>query len=93
MVAELLEVSQPTVSRAIAPLEGAITQALDGTVPELTEASGDDTAVVDGSLLPCWSWSHAPELCSGKHKTTGHDHQFVTNLDGRLVHVSEPLPG
>ncbi|MHB1739416.1 MAG: transposase family protein, partial [Actinomycetes bacterium] len=28
-----------------------------------------------------------------KHKTTGHDHQFVTNLDGRLVHVSEPLPG
>ncbi|MHB1802627.1 MAG: transposase family protein [Actinomycetes bacterium] len=94
VVAELLEVSQPTVSRAIAQLEGAITQALDGIVPELTEALGDDTAVVDGSLLPCWSWSpHAPELYSGKHKTTGHNHQFVTNLDGRLVHVSEPLPG
>jgi hypothetical protein len=28
-------------------------------------------------LCPCWSWADAPELYSGKHKTTGPPHQFV----------------
>ena len=49
--------------------------------------------VVDGSLCPCCSWAEAPELYSGKHQTTGHSHQFVCDLSGNLVHVSEPLPG
>ena len=48
---------------------------------------------MDGSLCPCWSWADAPELRSGKHKTTGHSHQFVCDLDGELMHVSDPLPG
>lgn len=33
------------------------------------------------------------ELYSGKHHTTGHNHQFVVTLNGRLTHVSDPLPG
>jgi hypothetical protein len=35
----------------------------------------------------------APELYSGKHKTTGHSHQFVCDLAGDLKHISDPLPG
>ena len=33
----------------------------------------DDRAqyVVDGTLLPCWSWAGHQELYSGMHKTTG----------------------
>ena len=26
--------------------------------------------IIDGTLLPCWSWAARPELYSGKHKTT-----------------------
>jgi len=46
-----------------------------------------------GSLCPCWSWADAPELYSGKHKTTGHAHQFVADLSGDLMHISNPVPG
>jgi DDE superfamily endonuclease len=49
--------------------------------------------MVDGSLCPCWSWADAPELYSGKHKTTGHAHQVVCDLSGNLMHISDPLPG
>jgi len=40
-----------------------------------------------------WSWASNPELYSGKHHTTGHNHQFVVTLDGRLAHITDPLPG
>lgn len=49
--------------------------------------------MIDGSLCPCWSWADAPELYSGKHRTTGHVHQFVADLSGELMHISDPLPG
>jgi YD repeat-containing protein len=49
--------------------------------------------VVEGSLCPCWSWADAPELYSGKHKTTGHTHQFVCDLSGNLLRISDPLAG
>ncbi len=62
----------------------------DDTLPEEIEGR---VGVVDGSLCPCWSWAEVPELYSGKHKTTGHAHQFVCDLSGNLMHISEPLPG
>ncbi|MCK9877871.1 transposase family protein [Frankia sp. Ag45/Mut15] len=86
-------VDQTTVSRAIATIEAVIADVLEDWVPTLDEALHGTTAVVDGSLLPCWSWTSRPDLCSGKHHTTGHNHQFVSTLGGRLVHVSDPLPG
>ena len=49
--------------------------------------------MVDGSLLPCWSWRKHPELYSGKHHTTGHNVQVVASLEGRVLHISDPLPG
>lgn len=93
VIAELMFVDQTTVSRAIATIEAVIADVLEDWVPTLDEALHGTTAVVDGSLLPCWSWRSRPDLCSGKHHTTGHNHQFVSTLSGRLVHVSDPLPG
>jgi len=93
VIAELLEVSQPTVSRAIADIEPVIGEVLAEYVPEVAEATTGRVVVLDGTLAPCWSWAGAPELYSGKHHTTGHNHQVAVTLDGRLAHVSDPLPG
>ena len=93
VIAELLAVSQPTVSRAIAEIEPVIGAVLAECVPEVAEASTGRVVVLDGTLAPCWSWADAPELYSGKHRTTGHNHQVMVTLDGRLLHVTDPLPG
>jgi len=93
LIAELLFVDQSTISRVISDLEGVIAEALDEFVPNLAEETNGRVGVVDGSLCPCWSWADAPELYSGKHKTTGHAHQLVAGLSGDLMHISDPLPG
>jgi hypothetical protein len=93
LIAELLFVDQSTISRVISDLKEIIAEALEEFVPELPEELQGRVAVVDGSLCPCWSWADSPELHSGKHKTTGHVHQFVCDLSGNLLHISDPLPG
>jgi hypothetical protein len=93
LIGELLFVDQATISRTIRDLEGVIADVLDEFVPDLAEETDGRVAVVDGSLCPCWSWACSPELYSGKHKTTGHTHQFVCDLAGDLKHISDPLPG
>lgn len=93
VIAELMDVHQSTISRVIAQLEVVIADALAGFVPDLSDELSGDAVLVDGSLCPCWSWTDARELYSGKHKTTGHNHQFVATLNGDLLHISDPLPG
>ncbi len=93
LIGELLFVDQATISRAISELEGPIAEALAEFVPDLAAETAGRVGLVDGSLGPCWSWADAPELYSGKHKTTGHAHQFVCDLAGDLLHISDPLPG
>jgi hypothetical protein len=93
VIGELLFVDQATISRAISDLEEVIAEALDEFVPDLAAETAGRVAVIDGSLCPCWSWEDSPELYSGKHKTTGHTHQFVCDLAGDLKHISDPLPG
>ena len=93
VIAELLFVDQSTISRVITDLEGIIAEVLDEFVPDLAEEMDGRVGVVDGSLCPCWSWADAPELWSGKHKTTGHTHLFISDLSGELAHISDPLPG
>lgn len=94
MLAVVFEVSQPTVSNYIGELEEAIERALTWCVPAPDEAIAGRVALVDGTLAPCWSWqAHRESLYSGKHKTTGHNVQVVSDLDGEILVVSDPMPG
>ncbi len=92
-LAETFEVSQPTISRAIAAITPLIPEVLRSYVPTADELDGRTQYIVDGTLLPCWSWASHPELYSGKHKTTGMNVQLACTLDGRLAWVSDPVDG
>jgi hypothetical protein len=94
--AEIFDVSQSTISRCITFLTPLIDQATDEFRPaaeEAAEATRGSIALVDGTLWPCWSWSGERELWAGKYKTTGHGSLIITNLEGCVTFVSEPVPG
>ena len=90
---DITGVSQPTISRYICHLTPLIGEVTDKEVPDPAGAKGGQSCLVDGSILPCWSWRGHPELWSGKTKTTGHNAQFLTNLHGDLLWISGPVPG
>jgi hypothetical protein len=92
-IAEAFEVSQSTISRAITALTGLVERALRRYVPTADELDDSTQYVVDGTLLPCWSWAAHPQLYSGKHKTTGLNVQILGTLDGELVWISDPVDG
>jgi hypothetical protein len=92
-LAETHGVSQPTISRAIAAITPMLGQALAGYVPTADELDDRTQYVVDGTLLPCWSWAAHPELYSGKHKTTGMNVQVACTLSGSLAWISDPITG
>jgi hypothetical protein len=90
---EAFEVSQPTISRAVSALTGLVERVLRRYVPTADELDDRTQYVVDGTLLPCWSWAGHPEPYSGKHKTTGLNVQVARTLDGELVWISDPVDG
>lgn len=92
-LAETYEISQPTVSRAIAALVPLLNTVLRPLVPTAENLEKQVQYLVDGTLLPCWSWAACPELYSGKHKTTGMNVQVAATLDGRLAWISDPIDG
>lgn len=50
--------------------------------------------MVDGTLVPIWNWrSLGITNFSGKHKRAGFNHQVICTLDGRLLAITDPLPG
>lgn len=90
---ETYETSQSTISRAITGLTSLLAELLRGHVPTAEELDLARQYVVDGTLLPCWSWASYPELYSGKHKTTGMNVQLACTLEGQLAWVSDPING
>ena len=92
-LAEYFGVSQPTISRAITGLTPIIALMLAAYVPVAEDLERGEQHIVDGTLLPCWSWRTHPELYSGKHKTTGLNVQVACDLYGRLKWVSDPVTG
>ena len=87
---------QATISRYITELTPVIDQAtaeFRPTAEEAAEATQGAIALVDGTLWPCWSWNGESKLWSGKYKTTGHGSLIITNLQGRVTFVSEPVTG
>ena len=93
LLAELYRVSQATTSRVIGAYTPLIAQALQASVPTVEDLDPTARLIVDGTLLECWSWVGHPELCSGKHRTTGLNVQVACTLSGALAWVSGPQDG
>jgi DDE superfamily endonuclease len=92
-LAETYRTSQSTVSRAISAVTVLIKKVLTPYVPTADELDGQCQYLIDGTLLPCWSWAAHPELYSGKHKTTGMNVQVACTLAGKLAWISDPVEG
>lgn len=92
-LAESFGVSQPTISRAVTGLTPVLGKILLDYVPTADDLDLRSSHIVDGTLLPCWSWASHPELYSGKHKTTGMNVQVACDLNGRLAWISDPVHG
>jgi hypothetical protein len=92
-IGESFGVSQPTISRAISAITPFIAEGLAGQAPTADELDPGTQYIVDGTLLPCWSWATHPELYSGKHKTTGMNIQLACTIYGQLAWISDPVNG
>jgi hypothetical protein len=92
-LAETYGVSQSTISRAVTAVTPLVGTVLAAYVPTAEDLDGRTQHVVDGTLLPCWSWAAHPELYSGKRKTTGMNVQVACTLSGRLAWISDPVDG
>ena len=68
-------------------------KALKKYVPTADQLGERTQYIVDGTLLPCWSWASHPELYSGKHKTTGMNVQVACTLAGDLAWISDAVNG
>ncbi|HET9895651.1 MAG TPA: transposase family protein [Streptosporangiaceae bacterium] len=94
--ADIFDVSQSTISRYITFLTPFIEKATHEDRPaaeDAAEATRGVIALADGTLWPCWSWHGESKLWSGKYKTTGHGSLIITNLQGRVTFVSDPVTG
>ena len=92
-IGESFGVSQPTISRAVTALTPMLGQVVADCVPVAEDLDSGTQYIVDGTLLPCWSWASNPELYSGKHKTTGMNVQVACTLSGSLAWISDPITG
>ena len=96
LLADLIGVSQATVSRIVAILVPVIRSVLAEYVPDAADAIAmveGRVVLVDGTITPCWSYAEHPDLWSRKKGTTGFNAQLVSLLDGSPIYISEPLPG
>ena len=78
LLADIHTVSQATISRVVTVYTPLIADLLQAWIPEVEDLDPDRQYIIDGTLVPCWSWREHPELYSGKHHTTG------VNLQGGL---------
>ena len=92
-LAETFGVSQPTISRAVSALTPLLGRVVDEYVPVAEDLDEATQYIVDGTLLPCWSWTGHRELYSGKHKTTGMNVQVACTLSGHLAWISDAIEG
>ncbi|MDO4252914.1 MAG: transposase family protein [Rothia sp. (in: high G+C Gram-positive bacteria)] len=95
LLAEIFNTSQSTVSRTITLVERALETILKPAVTPLEKAlKVSGSLVVDGTLIPVWNWrSLGKTNFSGKHKKAGFNHQVICTLDGKLLVITDPVPG
>ncbi len=92
-IAEAYGVSQPTISRVVTTLTPLLGAALADYTPVAEDLHPGEHYLIDGTLLPCWSWSGQRQLYSGKHKTTGLSVQVACRLEGSLAWISDAIDG
>ncbi|GLW95912.1 hypothetical protein Aglo03_67280 [Actinokineospora globicatena] len=92
-LAETFGVSQSTISRAITAMTPLLGSVLADHIPTVDDVDDQRRHIIDGTLLPCWSWASQPGLHSRRHRRTGVNVQVACTLDGRLEWVSEPFEG
>ncbi|MBE6477098.1 MAG: transposase [Propionibacteriaceae bacterium] len=92
-LAELFDISHPTVSRVLTVSAPLIAAALADNVPTTDDLDPDPQLIIDCTLIPCWAWRDKPELYFGTHHTTGLNLQVACTLTGHLAWLSDPLPG
>ena len=92
-IGESFSVSQSTISRAISVMTPLISAATADRVPTADDLDPEAQYIVDGTLLPCWSWSGRKDLYSGKRKATGMNVQVACTIYGRLAWISDPVNG
>lgn len=92
-LADFFDASQSTISRTIATFVQILKVVFTQGVPSVEDLDPETQYIIDGTLLPCWSWRALPELYSGKHHTTGVNVQVACTLTGELAWISDPLPG
>jgi hypothetical protein len=92
-IGEEFAVSQATISRAISVITSLLAECMREFAPTADDLDPEEQYIVDGTLLPCWSWKDRPELYSGKHKTTGVNVQVSCSIYGRLSWISDPVTG
>jgi hypothetical protein len=94
VAADLLGISQPTVSRIfrrIAPLIGQVTCL---HTPPLPDALAGRVVLVDGALIPTDDHaSHRKANFNAKHRQAGMTVQVLATLDGTLLAVTDPVEG
>lgn len=75
-IADQFHVSQKTISRAIGDVTPVLGEILNDHTPTVEDLDPTEPLIVDGTLLPTWSWRNKPELYSGKQRLhrTRHDH-------------------
>lgn len=96
VLAEWWGVSQETVSQiitAFTPLIEQATREFRPTEQDAIEAVTGRACLLDGSISPCWSWADADGLWTRKRGTTGHNFQVISDLEGDVAYVSDPVPG
>jgi hypothetical protein len=94
--ADIFGVSQATISRCISLLTSLVKRATARDRPSRTaamQAVRGTIALVDGTLWPCWSWKGKKKLWAGKYKTTGHGSLIITNMQGHVIYISDPVTG
>jgi sulfur carrier protein ThiS len=107
LLAAWFGIHQTTVCRIIAWMRGVFLSVLAGYIPQPEDVeqvvadllAGTDRPdrpvilLVDGTLVPVSQRQHNPSDFSGKHHRIGKNIQVLSDVRGRLLHISPILPG
>lgn len=76
-------------------IEKALAKVLSPLIQPLkVSLKAPGSLVIDGTLMSTWNWRSLGKMnFSGKHKRAGFNHQVICTLDGKLLAITDPLPG